>query len=502
MLVSLNRFHYLLLISLFSIQSIAQELQPVTLKMDLNQAIELAQKQSIQSFKNKNMYLSKYWQFRSYKASRLPSLDLNTTPLNYNGDYVYKDHKEGYVYEQKLTSEGGLSVNQNLVLTGGVISVGSQLRRDEYFNLDSASNQAPIEFHSWPVSVNLDQPLNGFNDFRWQSRLEPLKFEIAKREFLFESEDIAIRTVQRFFNVVANEINLKISTTNYHNADTLYRIAKGRFEIGTVTQDELLDLELGLLNSKINLTKAELSLKQSKILLNSYLGLDESVTVNCEIPSRIPKSELNVDRVLAVALENNPEVWGYQQRRIEADYHIASERSKYGISMGLRGSVGLSNQANNINEVYQPEFQRGDKLRLALNIPIIDWGERKGKIQIARAEKEVIEAQVRQARIDFNQNVFQQVMEYNVQDDQVEVAAKADTVATLGYDVTKQRFLIGKIDVLKLNAARNSVDAAKRNYVDALHRFWNYYYSIRQLTLYDFESNQSLMKELDYLLEK
>ncbi len=121
---------------------------------------------------------------------------------------------------------------------------------------------------------------------------------------------------------------------------------------------------------------------------------------------------------------------------------------------------------------------------------------------MARSNREVTEAEVRQAKIDFEQNIFLQVMEFNMQESQVKIAAKADVIAQKGYEVTKQRFLIDKVDVIKLNAARISVDAAKRNYIQSVQTYWSNYFNIRKSTLYDFEAKQTLIKELDELLQK
>jgi outer membrane protein TolC len=81
------------------------------------------------------------------------------------------------------------------------------------------------------------------------------------------------------------------------------------------------------------------------------------------------------------------------------------------------------------------------------------------------------------------------------------IAAKADTIAQLRYDVTKQRFLIGKIDVLDLNVAQTEKDVAKRGYVSALRNYWNYFYTLRQITLYDFISDKPLETDFDQLLK-
>ncbi len=89
-----------------------------------------------------------------------------------------------------------------------------------------------------------------------------------------------------------------------------------------------------------------------------------------------------------------------------------------------------------------------------------------------------------------------------MQEKQVEISAKADTIAQKGYDVTKQRFLIDKVDVIKLNSARNSLDAARRNYISSLRQYWRSYFQMRQITLYDFVNDRPLIKELEELLQQ
>lgn len=62
-----------------------------------------------------------------------------------------------------------------------------------------------------------------------------------------------------------NRSNSKgIAKTNYANADTLYKIGMGRFQVGTVTQDELLKLELSLLNAEQALSMAQLEEKERR----------------------------------------------------------------------------------------------------------------------------------------------------------------------------------------------------------------------------------------------
>jgi len=120
---------------------------------------------------------------------------------------------------------------------------------------------------------------------------------------------------------------------------------------------------------------------------------------------------------------------------------------------------------------------------------------------MAESNREVALATLKQERIDFEQDVIQSVLEFNLQASQVKNSAKADTVAKLGYDVTFQRFLIGKIDVIKLNIASTDQENARIAYLNRLRDYWMSYFRIRSLTLYDFETNIPLTANYDAILE-
>ena len=53
------------------------------LRLSLQRTITMANDSSLSAFRYQNMYLSGYWEYRSYKAARLPSLTLNLTPSQY-----------------------------------------------------------------------------------------------------------------------------------------------------------------------------------------------------------------------------------------------------------------------------------------------------------------------------------------------------------------------------------------------------------------------------------
>ncbi len=80
---------------------------------------------------------------------------------------------------------------------------------------------------------------------------------------------------------------------------------------------------------------------------------------------------------------------------------------------------------------------------------------------------------------------------------QVGIAAKADTVATRRFEVAKNRYLIGKIDITDLFDAQREKDAARQAYIETMQQFWQSYFNLRRLTLYDFMRRAPLRAPLN-----
>jgi len=223
------------------------------------------------------------------------------------------------------------------------------------------------------------------------------------------------------------------------------------------------------------------------------------VDIELEIPRSIPDLDIEFTRALQEARSNNPEIMQMERQLLEAQQNVAQARSQKGLQAELFALYGLSKNADDLGGVYvDPEDQQ--RVRVGFEIPILDWGQGRGRFRMAQSAQEVVKTNVQQAQTDFEQEVFLQVMQFNLQDDQLANAAKADTIADLRYEVTKQRFLIGKIDVLDLKDALEEKDVARRGYVQALRNYWDYFYSLRILTLYDWLQDEKLEQDFNEVL--
>jgi outer membrane protein TolC len=467
-------------------------------KLSLYEVIKLSEEQSPNALMAKHRYRASYWQYRTFVAQYRPSLTLTGTTPDYSNSYdkVWNSQTNGYDYQSTNTVSnlGSLALSQNIGFTGGTIFMNSDLTMFNDFENNSK------KYITTPLSIGLTQPLFRYNSLKWLKKTEPLKYEAARKTFLSNIEAVHQQAVMIFFSLAQAQINKQIAEMNYSNADTLWRIAKGRYELGTIAEDELLQMQLSWLNAETARKQADMNLRDREIRLRSFLGFNDNVRIELIIPTDLPSIQVTTQEVFDLAMQNNPEMINQQITILTAQSSVAQAKAEKGLNANLNASYGFRDQDPNFNLAYA-DPNRQQRIRIGFTLPILDWGLGRGKYKMAQSSLELAQVQSNQAIVDFQQNLYLDVEQFNLQKSQVAIAAKSDTVAMKRYEVTKQRFLIGKIAVLDLNDADTRKDQNKRAYLQSLQDYWSYFYNIRSLTLFDFVNRKPLETDYEMLIQ-
>lgn len=460
----------------------------------LSDALEIAKANSPDALNAKQNFRSSYWDFRSFRASNLPSLGLTSTLPNIYQGYKSVQDTSGnsyFVSTQNLSSRLGLGLTQKIGVTGGTISLYSSLEGSWNANGDN-----PYPFLSNPVNIALQQPLFKYNEFRWNRKIKPLKYEQAKRKYIEEIEQISITAVGHFFILLQAQVDQKIAQTNLENYDEMYRIALGRFQLGKIAENDLLQMELNFLKAQAAVENAKLNLENAQFRFKSYLRIQDTVQLRLIAPSDI--GFFSIDPVLAVklAVEYSSTSVDFKRRLLEAASQVNAAKMDDRFDANVNAEFGLTKSGTTLQDSYDKP-NNNIILNVQLTVPILDWGVARGRIKMAQSEQEVVKTNVEQESIDFKQNVYLKAVQFNMQKNQVRIAAKSDTVARKSFEVTKGRYMIGKINsILDLNNAQMESDGAEKAYYQALQTYWQNYFEIRKLTLFDYRSNEAI--EVDF----
>ena len=453
-------------------------------EMSLDDVIHTARNQSVEALQAKQAFISTYWAYRSYKASRLPSVYMYGNIMNFDRSLtLLQNHENGtlnYVSSNNLQNSAGLQINQNITFTGGTLSVASDLSRIDQFGMDKS-----LTWYSRPVTVSYYQPLFTYNQFKWDKKIEPKEYEKGKRTYLEAMEAITIDAVYAYHNLLLAKMNNSISKSNFENSGNMLKIAGERLQLGDVTKAEYLQLELRVLNDSIAINETAVAVRQAQMQLNSLLGYDESYEIVPVAEERLPEIQMDYELVMDKSLKNSSISLRNELSLLNAESNVAYAKASRGFSFAVNARFGMSQTGPQFPEAYKNLLDQ-EVVGITFSIPIFDWGLGKGKVQKAKAAQEVVKAQVQQSENDYRRQLYTAVNQFNNQRQQCLVSRKAMYIASERYELTMHRFREGNASVTDLNTAQSENDSAQRQYISDLSNFWTYYYTLRQHTLYDF----------------
>ncbi|HPG08984.1 MAG: TolC family protein [Saprospiraceae bacterium] len=471
-----------------------QAQQPVRLTMQ--QVIDLAQSDAPDVLLAETRYSQAYWLFKSYRADLKPQLNLFGTLPNLTRaieSVVQPNGTEQFIQRANFSGNLGLTLQQAIPQTGGQVFAYTSLQR--FDNLRTPNIDPYTQYLSNPISIQIQQPIFGYNDWKWRKLIEPLQLKEAEKSYSEDLEQIAYAAVQNYFDLLGSQLAVRAAEQEKAAADTLYLIGQGRFEVGKIAETELLQLELRVMNADAALNQAQLDIKTKTEVLRNFLGIQDAVDFDLVPPDAIPEFIINQDEALQYANANRSKIDEFERRLLQMESNVEEQTRAGGVNLNMNGRFGLTQNGPVIGDVYT-ELLDQEIFTLGITVPIADWGKRKSRVEIAKARQKLEQQNVAQERVNFERDIIIKVQQLTLLREGVKRAEKALEAANKRFDLTSKRYVIGKVDVTELNLANNDRENNRQSYVNAVQAFWTAYYEIRTLTLYDFIHSEPLLREV------
>ena len=487
------------LITLFS--ALPCTAQPTThrtaLKLTLNEVVTLAREQSISSKQAVTLQKTNYWKYRSFLADFRPQLSLNGSLPGFTRSFIQVQQPDGTIAFQPVSNNNSLlnlSLSQNIPFTGGSVYVQQQLQR-----FDNFLNRSTL-YNGIPFAVGLSQPLFRFNQMKWDRRTEPLRYAESGQQYVEALEQVALDATGLYFDLLVAQVNLQIAETNRANNDTLFTIAQYKLTLGKLSRNDLLQLQLSVLNARKDVASARQTAEVASLTLRSFInsqegdgqpGTSRQRSFELAIPNQVSPFAVDMDRALAEAFANRSDAIAFQRKRLEADREVDRARKENGINASLNADFGLTNRGSRPGDVYVRPQDR-QSIEIQFMVPIMTWGRAQARTETARANQQLTVQTVEQAKRTFGQQIYTQVTLLDMLREQVKLTAEADQIAQSRYQIAQERFKLSDPTVTDLGIATQDKDRARRDAILALRDYWQSYYTLRLLTLYNFETNQKI----------
>lgn len=486
-----RKIKYLILVILFtSPVSLSQGLSndSIVVSLSLRNVVDLAIRQSASVKYVQNTNVNYYWRWKNFRTSFRPQLTLRGDLPNYSHTTTPVTQPDGSIEFKKISqikASSQLSLSQSIPTTGTQIYAATDLYRIQDFIKTS------VEYSGSPFEIGLYQPVFAYNYMKWQQKTEPLIYEESQKQFIESTEQIALQATSYFFRYLQIQTNYTLAENNLKNSENNLKIAEIRKQLGKISDNDFARIQLSVFNARKSLNKARMDLKNADFELKSYINLDPNQKIELTIPLDMILFSINTEKALNEARENRKETPYFKRRLIEADRDLVRAKRNSGLSGTLVGSYGLSNSAGTYGGIFkEPEKQR--TISLSMSIPILDWGRSASAVKLAESQRELVVYDVEKDIKDFERGVVVQVEQFSLLRDQISTAREADHVAENGYLIALKKFQSGEISITDLNIALSERESAKRDYITAIENYWESYYRLRILTLYDFELDQKI----------
>lgn len=419
-------------------------------------------------------FLESQWNYKAFLKDYYPQISLtgNIPGLNRSIKSVQQpDGTVEYRAQSQTYGTSALQIRQRVSLTGGTFSLSSGVERFDNLNTDS------YFWRATPFVASYRQPVFQPNSMKWNRKLEEIRYDISKRAYEEQLNDLNIRIVNAYFNAYINQINLEIAHINYTVNDTVYNLSKRRFDVGKIAENDLLQSELELMKAESNLESARYELKKSMNDLLILLGMPVESNIAVTAPVQAPELEIDREAFAEKAMELSSDLLRNRLSKLSAELSLKQARSQKRLNAELSMSFGYNQSGQDLFDLYRDPFDQ-EQLTMSLEIPLFNWGKNRAQVRAGESALKSAEIQEQLYGQMIREEIGDMLEQFDQLKRQIAIAVQADTIAQRRFEVTKNRYLIGKVDITHLFMAQQEQDLARRTYIQTLKNYWISYYQI------------------------
>jgi outer membrane protein len=469
--------------------------------LDLESSIELAKERSKIMLILKQSIKKASFDLKAATSSLKTHIDLDLIIPQYSETVNQFQDSAGIsfypVRQNQLSSI--LTINQPLPTDGFLyIRTGALSFADFYAHNRNAQISS---------SIGLQQPVAaffGYNQLQMGFKQAKLAYDLSSKQLKREELDLVYDISQAFFSLLSFHEQMNIAQMSLNKQQEAYSIAQNKFKAGLIREVEALQMEVDLSAAINNYDISSLDYFSQVSLFKEKLGINLTDSVIIKSDLSYKQVFIDPEKAVALALANRLELKEndiqIELQQMEIRKRKAAKRingnillnynfigvNKSNLSIPLESSLDYSWQ-NMMNR--KGSFGVG----LTVNIPIIDWGENRAKVNSAMATLTQNQIQKDANKITIERDIRTTVNRLQNNLKRLQLLEKNVVVAEKSFEISRQRYANGDIDSQAMALERERLNNA---YLSRLESFINYKLllsDVMRKTFFDFEKDISMI---------
>lgn len=318
-------------------------------------------------------------------------------------------------------------------------------------------------FDQYTGSITLSQNIYDFGKTSSQVDIQKFLLDSSKSDLETTVEQVLFNVKQAYYGVLQTKRNRDVAEDTVKQFQLHLDQAKGFYEVGTHPKYDVTKAEVDLSNAKLNLIKAENSVKVSKVTLNNAMGVPDAPDYIIEDNLAFQKYEIAFPQAIETAYKNRPDLQSIIAKRASIERSI--DLAKTGYYPVLTGNAAYQRAGSSF------PLEEGWSAGVALTFPIFSGFLTKNQVEEAKANLAVARANEETLKQGIYLDMQQAYLNLGVAEDSINNTRLTVQQATENFEIANGRYAAGVGNPIEVTDAEVLLNNAKTAYNQALYDY-------------------------------
>lgn len=286
-------------------------------------------------------------------------------------------------------------------------------------------------------------------------------FDASQQDLRSTTSQLVLSVKQAYYGLLQAGKNRDVLRETVMLFEQHLRQAKGFFEIGVKSRFDVTKAEVDLSNARLNLIKAENSLKIARVTLNNAMGMPDAPEYSIEDALVFQKNTIMYEEARQKAFVNRPDLRSVASQGAALEESISLARKGY--LPTLSANAGYTKAG----DTYPPD-QGSWSAGVTLTFPLFSGFMTDYKVKEARENLSVLKGNEEALRQSILLDVQQAYLNLQAAEESVALAGITVKQAEENYELAKGRYEAGVGSPIEETEALVSLSNARTNHIAAL----------------------------------
>jgi len=338
------------------------------------------------------------------------------------------------------------------------IDLSSGYSKSSHFS--SASSRSSDEYSS---GVGLKQNIYDFGKTTTRVEIQRLNLNSSRLDLENVSDQIVFNVKQAYYGVLQAERNRDVAEEAVRQFKKHLEQAKGFYEVGTKPKFDVTKAEVDLSNAKLNLIKAENTIRVTRVILSNAMGVPDATEYSLVDNLTFVRYDVTLEDMLKMAYRQRADLRSILIKKKAAEASVQISKKDYYPT--LSGNAAYSR----VGERFP--LEDGWNVGMTITFPVFSGFSTGYQVEEATANLNVLKANEEALRQGIVLEVQQAYLNLKDAEERIPTAELTVKQAEENLEMANGRYAAGVGNPIEVTDAEVSLSNAKTAYIQSLYDY-------------------------------